>query len=278
MPVSSTHPEYDKYVAEWQRNQIAFDGEMAVKEHSEMFYPMFVPKDQERYDAVINGSYFKETPARTVLGLQGSVFRKDPVINLPDALSYMLEDADGMGSSLIQMAKGSFNQVFIAGREGLLVDMPPVPEGTTNEQVASMYLRPSIVRYSPGAVINWKIVMVGSKSVLSMLVLKEDYEGADSADPYVSKTKTRYRVIQLTDAGVLVRIVDENDDDIEDPYFPLDSTRQPWKMIPFVFIGSESNTPACDKPPLSGIASIALAQYRNIVDEEENLHMHGQLT
>ena len=127
MPVSSTHPEYDKYVAEWQRNQIAFDGEMAIKDNAKDFYPEFTPSDTERYDAVIKSSYFKEVTSRTVIGLQGSVFRKDPTIELPARLAYMAEDADGMGNSLIQMAKSSFNQAMLKGREILLYQTVTLP-------------------------------------------------------------------------------------------------------------------------------------------------------
>lgn len=277
MPVSSTHPEYDKYAAEWQRNQIAFDGEMAIKDNAKEFYPEFTPSDPERYDAVIKSSYFKEVTSRTVIGLQGSVFRKDPTFELPARLAYMAEDADGMGNSLIQMAKSSFNQAMLKGREILLVDMPPVPAGATSDQVQALNLRPAICKYTAESVINWKTVRIGSKTLLSMLVLKETYD-AGHEDEYTENTQTRYRVYRLMKDGVWVSLHDSGGKSIGEPYQPLMSDRSPWRIIPAVFIGSESNTTNVDKPPISGVASINIAQYRNIVDHEENLHMHGQLT
>ena len=49
-------------------------------------------------------------------------------------------------------------------------------------------------------------------------------------------------------------------------------------FIPFMFVGSMSNTPEIDKAPLYDLAVLNLAHYRNSADYEEALFMLGQPT
>jgi hypothetical protein len=59
---------------------------------------------------------------------------------------------------------------------------------------------------------------------------------------------------------------------------PKDSSGNPLKEIPFIFLGAENNDPTPDDSPLFDLASLNIAHYRNSADYEESSFLVGQPT
>ena len=135
MPVDTTNPTYDIYKNEWIKTRDACKGSVAVKSKKSQYLP--VPDaetnpmgiDSIRYKQYLNRAVFTNYTGRTKNALVGAAFRKKPIIELPDGLEYLIDDATGDGLSLEQLAKDELSNLLETGRSLLLVDYPQTEEG-----------------------------------------------------------------------------------------------------------------------------------------------------
>lgn len=233
-----------------------------------------------RYKAYLARSVFYGVTGRTLRGLVGLVFDKDPAIEIPDLLAPVKEDATGSGTSLDQQAQAALADVVGLGRAGVLTDYPRTTGATTRRQALDGNVRPTIIRYKPEQIINWRTRTVGAKVLLALVVIKEGYVVED--DGFAETPGTQYRVLRLDAAGVyqveIHRDIESAGLAIFETYTPTDGKGQPLREIPFSFIGAEDNDPDVDRPPLLDIAELNIAHYRNSADYEESCFMVGQPT
>ena len=80
------------------------------------------------------------------------IFRKPAASKFPTALESLIEDIDGSGQSLEQIAKQSAADILQTGRYAFLVDSQEAPEGLDSEQERALGLRPTISAYAAEAV------------------------------------------------------------------------------------------------------------------------------
>jgi hypothetical protein len=243
------------------------------------------PENIERYNAYVQRAVFYNVAARTLDGMVGQVYLIDPVYTLPKTLEdIILEDADGQSLSLIQLSKRAVRYTAAFGRSGILTDYPPTDEPTSKKALADGDIRPIITVYPAWNIRNWRMKKRGVKTVLSMLVLRE--ESTDlAADGFKINKTEKYRHLYLDDSGPTdVYTVelhccdgDGNTTDV-DKFIPKDSKGKTFDTIPFTFIGSENNDAALDKPPLYDLCSVNIAHYRNSADYEESCYQCGQPT
>src|SRR5690606_17931660 len=114
-------------------------------------------------------------------------------------------------------------------------------------------IQPTIALYTETAITNWRTVKVGSRSLLSLVVLREQHEVDEG---FKLTLETQYRALKLTvegerrvytqeiwrkkktDAGTTRKNAPW---EIVDTFTPLQGNGQPWDEIPFQFIGSQNN-------------------------------------
>lgn len=233
-----------------------------------------------RYKAYLLRSVFYGVTGRTLRGLVGLVFDKDPAIEIPDLLKPVKEDATGSGTSLFQQSQAALADVVSLGRAGVLTDYPRTAGPTNRKDALEGNIRPTIIRYKAEDIINWRTRSVGAKVLLSLVVLKESYVIED--DGFAETAGTQHRVLRLTPEGIYTV---ELHKDIEQPgvpqieaFTPTDGKGQPLREIPFSFIGAEDNDPKVDQPPLLDLAELNIAHYRNSADYEESAFIVGQPT
>lgn len=235
---------------------------------------------KDRYNSYLSRAVFYGVTARTLRGLVGMVFDKDPAVQLPAQLEVVRADATGGGLSLDQQAKATLSDVVALGRAGLLTDYPRTEGPTTRQQQLEGNVRPTIVRFKPEDIINWRTRTIGAKVMLSLVVLRETYILED--DGFAEKTGTQYRVLKLDESNVyqveIHRDFENNQLALFETYTPQDGRGQPFREIPFTFVGVEDNEWTVDHPPLLDIAEINIAHYRNSADYEESLFIVGQAT
>lgn len=214
-------------------------------------------------------------------GLKGLVFRKESVIQLPPELGYLKEDATGENLGLEALLCKSLSEVLETGRYGLMVDYPKAdPElSTVDRETAGLYAR--IKPYKAENIINFKRRYIGSKYVLSLVVLQECID-EPSDDPFAWNERIQYRVLFLDQENRYSQIVykqDNRDDDpivVEELVNPTDYAGNYLYEIPFVFIGSENNDPEFDSIPLYDLAVLNRGHYANSADAEEASFVCGQ--
>lgn len=289
--VANVYPEYRLI-----RDCLA--GEARIKNAGIAYLPRPNPTDESkeneaRYKAYVKRAVFYNVTRRTLGGLIGQIFMRDPIIKVPEILNPLVEDATGSGISLIQQAKKSCELTLAYSRSGLLIDYPNTGDkGVTAEEVATGVIRPVIRTYSPMEVINWRTETIGAETVISMVCLAEGYPFFD--DGFEIKSAIQFRVLRLS-GGMYTQEIWREKSPTEwsglevdqkrgrefiahDSYIPKDPNGNTFDRIPFTFIGSQNNDTNVDLPNMYDLASLNVAHYRNSADYEESCYITGQPT
>ena len=272
MPCSETNAEYDKNIKKWKLTRNAANG--LSFEDARDYIPRRTQEEQDQYYNRVQKAIYTNYTGRTREGLKGAIFRLPPRIELPPDMDFMLENADGSGQSLVQVAKLAADEVMETGRFGLLADYPMVDESLTIEQVRSMQLQPHIATYTAESIINWHVHVINGRRQLGMIVLKEN--SPVHYDEFTWDYVDRYRVLRLKDNKEYTQqLYDESCDPITEEITIRGSNGKPFDYIPFHFIGSRDNMPDVDEPVLYDIATVNIGHFRNSADQENNLSVHG---
>lgn len=281
MPVSTKHPQYETYSGVWEKTRDAVRGSVAIKAKKSKYLP--VPDaednaqgaDSTRYQQYIKRAVFTNYTGRTKNALVGAAFRKRPIVELPNDLEYLIDDATGDGLALEQLAKDELSNLLETGRGFFLVDYPSVEDGLSAEDVARLDLRAAIIPYTAEAVINWKTDTVAGRRLLTLVVLAEPY--LEPSDEFGHESKTQYRVLRLREDGYTQQVY-RDDEPYTDEFYPRQASGQVWEFIPGTFVGSKNNDSTVDDAPLADIADVNIAHYRNSADYEESCFITGQPT
>lgn len=279
--------ELIKVMPKYQLIRDILEGELAVKAASVKYLP--IPNNEteetsERYQAYLTRAVLYNATNRTVSGLVGQIFLRDPVVEIPDVLQIVNKDANAANMSLTQMAKMACNHVIAFGRGGLFTDFTGSNGESTRSEVLDGTVRPTINFYKPWNIINWKRTKIKSRNVLSLVVL---LESKAVENQFKIEYEKRFRVLRLVpidndDFIVVVQIWSKEGDTTEfkvvESYTLADANGESLNELPFDFIGSKNNDDSVDDPPIYDLASLNIAHYRNSADFEESCFMLGQPT
>ncbi len=275
--VRTEHADYTDMLPQWTMCSDLEKGQRAVHKAGERYLPKLEGEEASSYSARIKRSDYFNAYYRTINGLVGMAFRKDPVIDLPASIDPFAKNIDLAGKTLLGMAKDVCEEMLEYGRVGLLVDHPPMPENVSAISQAAaedMGLRPAIKKYDARCIINWRYRNVGNMNVLVRVVLKEQ-EMVD-VDEWEQKAEDRYRVLDLNEDGVyrqrVFRIVDENTDELMSEIIPLMNGKT-INFIPFVFIDPNGVGGAVEEPPLVDLAYRNIAHYQINSDLRASGHL-----
>jgi hypothetical protein len=282
--VAYIRPELEKVLPLYTVVDDAIEGSVRVKSRRTKYLPQPNPTDTSaenarRYRNYLDRSVFYNVTGRTLRGLVGQLFYRNPVIEVPSSMDPLIFDANGEGVNMIQLAKRVAINVTSFGRAGLFVDYPTVDGATTRADLESNEIRPVIKSYDPGQIINWRTKVRGALSILSLVVLEEWYTSKD--DGFEIKREKQWRVLELIGDVYSVTIwrqVAAKQFQSVGTVIPLDAKGNTFNSIPFCFVGSENNDSEVDFVPLFDLADLNIAHYRNSADHEENLYSSAQAT
>jgi len=278
--VSTKRKELRKILPTYTLVQDCIDGQVAVKAKGITYLPKPNPEDESkenetRYDAYRTRAVFYNVTQRTLNGMVGEVFNKDPIIeNLPDNLEVVSEDADGAGLTLTQLAKRGVRHTLALGRAGILADFPTREQGVTKAELEAGTVQPTLTVYCGVSIVSWRTHKTNTKTKLTQVVLHEKYDKED--DGFVVDQGDQFRVLRLRDNVYTVEIYRDGKSIGETT--PTDHSGAVFDYIPFTFIGSENNDSDVDFVPLADLANLNIAHYRNSADYEESSYICGQPT
>ncbi len=275
MQVYTTHPDYDKNKRKWRLVRDIVNNDAMC--HLRIVDPNDPVRSQQYKEDAVLTNFTRLTRD----GLKGLVFRKATDIELPPELDYLTYDATGENLGLEALLCRTLSEVLETGRYGLMVDYPRSEPNLSSidRENAGLYAR--IKPYKAENIINFKRRIIGSKYVLSLVVLVE-YVDAVNSDPFCWTQSIQYRCLYLDENGVYTQVVysqgqwDKEPKVVELPHQPTDYNGNVFREIPFVFIGSENNDPEFDSIPLFDLARINLGHYTNSADCEEASFVAGQ--
>lgn len=284
MPVNTVRKELAATLPAYKMVRDSVKGQEAVKAGGKSYLPQPNATDTSaennaRYAAYLQRAVFYGVTGRTLRGLLGQVFMKPPVVELPSQMEMLITDASGDGVTIEQLSKRSLADVLSFGRSGLFVDYPAVDGSASVADLESGNIRPTIKRYAPANIINWRTISRGARQVLSLVVLQELYTTYD--DGFELTEAFQYRVLKLDVDGFYTVEVWRTGQAGMVPdswYRPTDASGALLSEIPFTFIGSENNDSDVDYAPLYDLAALNIAHYCNSADYEEACFIVGQPT
>ena len=293
--VQTQHPEYTAMLKTWKRCNDAADGEKQIHEGKTAYLPMLKKELTADYNKRRNRTPWFNATARTIAGLKGMVFRKEPQVETAASITESLNDIDMAGSPLDVFAQNLVINVLRTGRAGILVDFPQneTDEDMSEAQAAELGLRPMIVKYPAVSIINWKVERVFNVMKTTLVVLAE-VATLDGTDEYEHKTEKRYRVLDLKQTLANKGTKDEsivlayrqrvftsdnkgNDTQIGSDIFP-EMNNQLMDEIPFFFVSPDDIGASVSKPPLLDLIDMNVHHYAVSSDYEHGCHLSGLAT
>jgi hypothetical protein len=218
-----------------------------INENTPWYYPQNLA-----YQSYLRRARVPDMTSFALRAMLGIATRKNPTVEIPDSLSYLVDNATDDGFTLNQLFAFLVSQVLQCGRVGLLLDV--TPDSQFKFKV-----------YAAEAGINWceEMSATGEK-VLEYVVLQED--ARDEQDKYSHEVKPRYVVLHKNEEGTYETAIHSNPsgapDEINVPSYRGNTLRN----IPFMFVGSVDNTPDCDPAPLDGVAEVCQHVYMKEAD------------
>lgn len=291
MALSSTHPQYARFLPEWQLCRDSSKGERSIKERRGLYLPATAGMEMDNvsvvgsvgykaYNAYLTRAVYHDFFAQAVEWAIGVMWSKPPEIELPPQLEDLRERATPTGETLEQLLRRINIEQLIMGRLGILADMPKVPDPAKP--------LPYLAVYQAETIINWDAGRIGEATDpgLDLVVLDESEDVRQPGD-FTWERVEKYRALLLgelskTDAGGtgmkyragVFEASAFNEKDLIEPAV----RGKTLDRIPFQFINSKDLIPTPDDPPLLGLARLALAIYRGEADYRQALFMQAQDT
>lgn len=269
MPLTTSHPDFDKSSRVWQRCRDVAAGEDAVKSNAIKYgyLPKLDGQTVTEYDGYRTRAMFYNATGRTIQAVVGAIFRK-PLVIEPEPGNN--EDGKSRADTLTDVARSVTAELFEVGRVGILADVPK--EGGD----------PYLLVYKTEQIINWRYEVKGDQQKITRVVLREVTHEENSDDPYVLEEVERFRELVL-EGGVyhhkLWRKAERKDGDaqqkeewvIEDDVTPV-ALGNVMTEIPFIIIGQQGIDACVVSPPLLDMVNVNLSHFRTSADLEHGRH------
>lgn len=258
MDYKTKHPALTpERIDEYKLMRNAMDGESAVKRAGVLYlrkpggFSSQTDLGVAAYEAYKDRAQFPEILAPSVAAMVGIVHGQDIKIELPTAMEFLLEDADGDGLPLEAFHRRVTRAMLVIGGDAILAD---APTGGGN---------PYLVEYSRDAVINWD----------------DDFFVLDECgmvrNGFAWQQQEKYRVLSF-DGGYVQEVYTDGVGPVDVPVTGKGGGRLP--RIPFAVGSALDISPRIVPPPLIGVARAAKAIYQLSADYRHQLFWSGQET
>jgi len=251
------HPEYVYWMPEWEILRDTFLGEVEVKRKGTKYLPALEDQTPGEYDAYLDRAVFFNMTGRTVSGIVGTLFRRDPIISgLPKKFEKAVKAISKANEGYALFAKMTAQEIVHVGRVGVLLDMDE--DGKKPPFLAS-YLAENII--------DWDVEVIDGRFELTRVVLREvrvTRENQAVARQYFAA----YRVLILENGVYRQEVYEKenaNADLTGDPSTVVvpKNRGNALNYIPFVMFGPYSNNPDVEKSPVLDIAKLNLSHYKS---------------
>ena len=282
MPVDTPSEAYKEAMPKWERCRDAYEGGDAIKAKGDKYLPYLdshvnanglMKPESGRYSAYKERALWYNATGRTVDGLAGGIFQKAPKIKAEQEVMDQLEDVTLSGLTAELFALHAAREVLKVGRYGILVDhTKPDPN---NRNIPN---RPYWVRYRTEDILDVRVRVLGGDETLVRVVLRECVPEDDPNDPFVTKERTQYRVLELIDGQYTQTEWVEKETESGKKEWVRGETEvitrrgAPLTFIPFVPMGPTSTTHEIEKPPLLDLVDVNISHYRTSADLEHGRH------
>lgn len=217
------------------------------------------------------GRFFNAV-GRTVESFHGMIWNNPAEPDIAPNMEPVTENITGTGKGIDDLAKDITYELIMTGRYGALADMAGSDRQLTSAEQDSPQFRPKAITYLPEQILSVHV----TDGMVADIRLDETKMERDVENKFLYKCVKYTRRLAIEE-GVYVNELYDDKDKLIEISIPR-ASGQPFTEIPFVFFGSDSNTPEYSKPPMFDLAHINLGHFVLDCDNRDNLHFHGQGT
>ena len=278
IPTIYFHPEYDLMREDVKNVRTAILGSPFVKAQKEKLlpHPSSIDTTSEeakmRYQTYIAGAEFDEFPKQTLKTILGRMNFNSLSVELPGRISYMVENIDNDGTSLVGAIENAAANVSAVKWHCLVTDYRGLSglalDEVSKADIAAIKPRASIKQYPRESVIWWNYDRIDDAMQLTFIMLRE-----------VTLSFNKQTFLGTSVESFLVLALDENGDYYQQKIVrnaggsgyimgepdPIKISGQPLKWLPVEIVADEELTPGKfpqDLGMLAPICDLALARYR----------------
>lgn len=318
MALDSVHPQFTEHAEDWEQLRDSAKGERTVKAKGQKYLPptsgmlldglngfvgvannpaanngagtaglgagvfgKYRNMGEATYEAYKLRAVFPEYVKDALEYFMGALHNKSPVIELPDEMEPLRNNATPLGEPLEILLQRINLEQLTTGRVGILLDLPEKPD--------PLNPLPFIALYVAEAIRNWDdTTSEETRDALNLVVLDES--GMKRQNGFDWKVEQRFRVLQLGEldvnepngtadykTGLFSSAAGVPDYDAS--LMKVPSLRgNTLESIPFQFINTKDISPEPDEPPLMSLCRQCFTIYRGEADYRQNLFMQGQDT
>ena len=262
---------YNNMASQWTLIDDLLGGTAAMKARGATYLPKFEKEGDKHYAARVNNSRLFNAYGDTACCIASKPFSKQLDIKgeLPEPLSEIEDDVDGMGKSLLQLAKDIFWNYINRGLGHILVDYPKTIDengGSPNrKQERDAGYRPRFIHIKPDQLIGWRTEQdISGKPYLSQIRIAEVRNEPEGA--WGEKLVNYIRVIG-PDYWQLYSQTDK------DEYSLMEEGVNSLGKVPLVTGYANMTGFLTSEPPLRDLAETNLAHFQSDSDQRNLLHM-----
>jgi hypothetical protein len=214
---------------------------------------------------------------RTFETSSGMVWSKEPDSDIQRDLEFLIDNADGTGCGLREVAQKTIDRLIADARYGILVDMPSSPTDAdgnrvklTRAQNDSGQFLPKWIRYNADNILPVRS-SGGSKAIDEIRLVEVRSEKKNEFD-YEDKIYTR-RLIMID--GVYHNQLFNDKDELLSDVAPI-AGGEFLTEIPFQFFGADDNSAEYSKLPLYELGNKNMGHFVLDCDNRSLLHRYSQ--
>lgn len=271
--------DYANWRLIWLAIRHAMIGEIEIKKHGTEYLPQPEGMDDAQYSAYLDRAVFYNMVYRTVTGLTGAIYRRDPrLLNSPPKLRDLTKRISKDGLSLKLFAKVVTQEMLSVGRYGVLADK------SNNDSVDS---KPYLAGYTCENILDWTTVEIDGRDEFDYILLREFIVDRRLYDMIGDQLVPNSTYGQLFTVYRVLRLLWNEEDNrweyrqelytrgsadadmTEEPivYTPM-IYGVPMKRIPFRFFNATTNLGEIEKPPILDILTLNLSHYKSYAQLE----------
>jgi hypothetical protein len=269
----------------WRSIRHAMIGEVEIKRHGAIYLPRMESMDDDQWYAYLERAVFYNMVYRTVTGLTGAIFRRDPrLLKAGPKLKKLSERISKDGLSLGLFTKVVCQEMLSVGRFGVLLD---------KAQTEDITVTPFFAGYTTENILDWTTAEIDGKTELDYVLLREfkvdrrltvptngKIKGnvVFDANPTYGQLFQRYRVLRLNYNEETLKWEytqelyerDHQDANLSEDAIVTKPMRfgVPFQRIPFRFFNATTNLTDVEKPPILDILTLNLSHYRTYAQLE----------
>jgi len=206
---STRSPSSERQEAATLMMRDLWEGTHAMRAAAQQYLPQAPGETSAAYQDRLSRAVFFNATRRTVEGLAGLVFQKDPALkdDVPklirgdEAVVGHWENIDGEGTHGDVFARDLLQDSLLVGHTAILVDFPKTGGRLNRAEEAALGVRPYWVAIRKEDILSWRTDQVGGARVLTQLVLRETRQVP--VGEFGETAETLYRVFYRDERGLV---------------------------------------------------------------------------